>query len=74
MPGQHRASGGRFGFGTARGRAEQSEGRHTPEYVSRKDAERGMHPLGHAGRQTLDQLHADDAPSVDRGDPNARKI
>lgn len=69
----HRAPANRFGI-SPRGRAEQSEGRHTPEYVAREDADKGMYPVGHAGRQTLDQLHAEDAPTVDRGDPNIRNI
>lgn len=58
--------------GAGYGRAEQPEiGRHSPEYLRRVAPDRGMCPMGHAGRVPLAVHLADgaqDVPTLDRGD------
>ena len=72
MAGRHRAGRDRFWQRAPRGRANQADGRHTPDYVAMHmlgPYPTGMFPLGNAQRHSLsDFLAADDTVVADRGD------
>lgn len=68
--GQHRAPGW---FRAPRGRADQPDGRHSPEYVGRHQ-DTGMFPVGAAGRETLEQHRAAEPDRGDRYSPEQRAI